>query len=75
MLFADDVALTAHTEAALQELINCLARACTEFGLTISIKKDVSSTPSTPIGDSTLDFVENFTYLGSTISSSLALDT
>lgn len=80
MLFADDAALTAHTEAGLQELIDCFAAACKEFGLTISIKKtnvlgqDVSSVPHISIGDCTLDVVEDFTYLGSTISSSLSLD-
>ena len=80
MLFADDAALTAHTEAGLQELIDCFAAACKEFGLTISIKKtnvlgqDVSLVPHISIGDCTLDMVEDFTYLGSTISSSLSLD-
>ena len=80
LLFADDDALTAHTEAALQELISCFAQACTEFGLMISIKKtnilaqDVSSVPSISIGDCTLVAVEDFTYLGSTISGSLSLD-
>ncbi|KAL8572218.1 hypothetical protein ACOMHN_049394 [Nucella lapillus] len=57
MLFADDAALKAHTETALQELISCFAHACTEFGLTISIKKtnvlgqDASSAPRISIGD------------------------
>ncbi|KAL8583100.1 hypothetical protein ACOMHN_008538 [Nucella lapillus] len=79
MLFADDAALTAHTEAARQELFSCFVHACTEFGLTISIKKtnvlgqDVSSALCISIGDCTLDVVEDFTYLGSTISSSLSL--
>ena len=59
MLFADDAAITAHTEIALQELINCFAHARSQFGLTISIKKtnilgqDVSSAPSISIGDCT----------------------
>ena len=81
MLFADDAAITAHTEAALQELINCFAQACSQFGLTISIKKtnilgqDVSSAPSISIGDCTPDVVKDFTYLGSNISSNLNLDT
>ena len=39
MLFADDAALAAHTEDALQRLITHFADACTEFGLTISLKK------------------------------------
>ncbi|KAL8582045.1 hypothetical protein ACOMHN_028026 [Nucella lapillus] len=37
--------------------------------------QDVSSAPCISIGDCTLDVVEDFTYLGSTISSSLSLDT
>jgi len=51
LLFADDAALTAHTEELLQRLITCFANACTEFSLTISLKKisimvqDISSTP------------------------------
>ena len=72
MLFADDAAITAHTETALQELINCFAHTCSQFGLTISIKKFA---PSISIGDCTLDVVEDFTYLGSNISSNLSLDT
>ncbi|XP_037803948.1 uncharacterized protein LOC119598373 [Penaeus monodon] len=76
----DDAALTAHSEDALQRLINCFAHACREFGLTISLKKtnilgqDVSSNPSITIGDYILEVVEDFTYLGSTISSSFSLD-
>ena len=51
------------------------------FGLTISLKKtnilgqDVSSTPSISTGDYTLEVVEDFTYLGPTISINLSLDT
>ena len=80
MLFADDAALTAHTEEALQRLINCFARAFKEFALTISIKKtnvmgqDVSSIPSISIDEQILEVVDDFTYLGSTISSNLCLD-
>ena len=80
MLFVDDAALTAHTEAGLHDLINCFSDACNEFGLTISIKKtnvlgqNVSPAPSISIGDSSLGGVEEFTYLGSVISCSLNLD-
>ena len=80
ILFADDAALTAHTEAGLQDLINCFSYACNEFGLPISIKKtnvlgqNVSPAPSISIGDSSLDVVDEFTYLGSVISRSLNLD-
>ena len=37
MLFADDAALTSHTEEGLQQLISKFAYAFNEFGLTISI--------------------------------------
>ena len=39
MLFADDAAVTAHTEEALQRLSSSVANACSEFGLTFSLKK------------------------------------
>ena len=80
MLFADDAALTAQSEEALQRLITSFAHACRDFGLTISLKKtnimgqDVSNTPNICIDDYTLDVVEEFTYLGSTISSNLSID-
>ena len=32
LLFADDAALAAHSEEALQRLITCFANACKEFG-------------------------------------------
>ena len=81
MLFVDEAALTAHTEDALQLLISCFAHAYKEFGLTVILKKtnilgqDVSSMPSISIGDCTLEVVENFIYIGSTISSNLSLNT
>ena len=80
MLFADDAALAAHSEEALQRLITCFADACTEFGLTISLRKtnimaqNVRTAPEIVIGDHTLDVVDRFTYLGSIISSDLSLD-
>ena len=80
LLFADDAALATHSEAAMQRLIDRFAAACREFGLTISLKKteimsqDVSIAPNISIGDHTLEVVEKFTYLGSTMSNSLSLD-
>ena len=80
LLFADYAVLTAHTEEALQQLTNCFTCACPEFSITISLKKtkimgqDISSIPSISIGDCTLEVVEDFIYLGSTISSNLSLD-
>ena len=80
LLFADDAALTSHTEDGLQQLVTCLSLACKEFGLTISLKKTnvtaqgTEASPSIAIDGCTLEVVENFTYLGSTISSSLSID-
>ncbi len=39
LLFADDAALVAHTEQALQRLTSCFADACRLFGLEVSLKK------------------------------------
>ena len=57
------------------------SQSCKDLGLTISIKKtnvsdqDVSQAPSIKIDHHTLDVVEEFTHLGSTISMNLCLDT
>jgi len=81
MLFADDAALTSHTETGLQELVSRLSHACKEFGLTISLKKTnilaqgTDTAPDITIDNTHLEVVETFTYLGSTVSSSLSLDT
>ena len=39
MLFADDAAVTAHTEHDLQQLMDRFSHACRNFGLTTSLKK------------------------------------
>ena len=58
-----------------------LSLVCDDFGLTISIKKTnimgqhVTHPPSIYIKDHYLDNVSQFTYLGSTISDNLSLDT
>ena len=68
MLFADDDALV------------ILSHACKEFGLTISINKTkvkgqcIVSPPSINTDNVTLDAVDRFTYIGSTIDSNLSLD-
>ena len=80
MLFADDAALVAHSEEDLQRLIDCFSHACTDFGLTISIKKtnimgqSVPNAPHITINNHELEVVKDFTYLGSTISSNLSLE-
>ena len=69
MLFADGAVLTAHTVGALQRLISSFAHICSEFGLTICLKKtnvlcqDVIRTSSNAISIYTLEVVKGFTYL------------
>ena len=80
MLFADDAALTSHTEDGLQQLVTCFSHACKEFGLTVSLKKTnvmaqgTETPPNIVIDGHTLEVVENYTYLGSIISSSQSID-
>ena len=80
MLFADDAAVTSHSEEGIQQLFSQFAHACNEFGLTISIKKtkvmgqDVPAQPSIYINQEVPENTDNFTYLGSTITSNLSLD-
>ena len=77
MLFADNAALAAHTEEALQRLLNCFARACNEFGLsrkkTKIMGQNVSYIPNISIGDYTFEVVHTLTYLGSTTASNFSL--
>ena len=78
LLFADDCALIAHTEEALQRTVNSFANAASAFGLTISLKKTevlYQPPPGTPycephisINNTELNAVEHFTYLGSVMS-------
>ena len=80
MLFADDAAVTSHTEQELQRLMDRFSQACKDFGLTISLKKtnvlsqDVDIPPVITIDNYELEVVHQFTYLGSTISDNLSLD-
>ena len=80
MLFADDAAVTTHTQQELQLLMDRFARACKDFGLTISLKKtnvlgqDTPAPPVIIIDNYELDVVHQFTYLGSTITDNLSLD-
>lgn len=85
LLYADDCAIVAHSEADLQKLTDSLSHATKRFGLTISIKKTEvlyqpakgtsGPTPNILIDGKTLNNVETFTYLGSNISSANNLDT
>ena len=81
MLFADDAAVTTHTQQELQALMHRFSQACKDFGPTISLKKtnvqgqDTMELPAITIDDYELDVVEQFTYLGFTITDNLSLDT
>ncbi|XP_071943876.1 uncharacterized protein [Antedon mediterranea] len=52
------------------------SHACEEFGLkkTNVLSHDAANAPEIKIGDYTLEVVDKFTYLGSTVSSNLSLD-
>ena len=81
MLLMNDAAVTKHTQQELQALMDRFSQACKYFGLTISLKKtnvlgqDTMELPAITINDYELDVVEQFTYLGSTITDNLSLDT
>ena len=84
LLFADDCALAACTQEALQRLCDCFATAARKFGLTISIKKTESLyqpalgnmyvPPAVTIEGEQLNAVENFKYLGAIISNCASID-
>lgn len=80
MLFADDVAVTTHTQREHQLLTDHFSQACKDFGLTISLKKtnvlgqDTPAQPVITINDYELDVIHHFTYLGSTVTDNLSLD-
>ena len=83
-LFADDCVLGAHSKKDLQCLADCFSTVVKAFGLTISIKKTevlcqaapgtTQPEPSIMIDGAALKNVENFTYLGSCLSSSGGLN-
>ena len=84
LLFADDTALVAHTERALQRLTSCFAEAAQLFGLEISLKKtevlhqpapqEEYHPPHISIDETDLNTVHKFAYLGCIISSDAKID-
>ena len=80
LLFADDAALTSHSNEGLQRLMDSLEQSCKIFGLQISTKKTEVmglATPEQPkikCNGVQLQNVESFTYLGSTIAASLDVE-
>ena len=68
LLFADDAAITTHTQEDLQRLLDCFSDACRHFGLTISLAKtqvneqDIKETPSLFIHNYKLEIGQEFVY-------------
>ena len=83
-LFADDCALNAGSEVDMQQSVDKFSAACTNFGLTISIKKtevlyqpppgEIFSEPDSTVHGKRLNVVNRFTYLGSTLSQNATID-
>ena len=83
-LFADDCALMAHNSNDLQHVVDRFAEASNLFGLTISLGKtevlfqphptSQAPEPAIEIDGTPLKCVDEFKYLGSTISKDGALD-
>ena len=80
LVFADDVAITTHTQEDLQRLLDCFSEACRHFGLTISLAKtqvmgqDIKEIPSLFIDNYKLQVIHEFVNLGSTITDNLSID-
>ena len=84
LLFADDAALVAHTQRALQRITSCFAESAQLFGLEVSLKKTEVlhqpapqveyCAPHISIGETVLKSVQQFTYLGCAISSNAKID-
>ena len=80
LVFADDAAITTHTQENLQRLLDRFSDACRHFGLTINLAKtqvmvqDIKEIPSLFIHNYKLEVVHEFVYLGSTITDNLSID-
>ena len=80
LLYADDAAFVASSEQELQEMVDRFATACKEFGLTISLKKTMvmaqgaPAPPNITISGTPLAVVDQFSYLGSTMTDTNSLD-
>ena len=84
LLFADDSALVAHTERALQHLTSCFAETAQLFGFEVNLKKteilhqpapqEEYRLPHITIGETELKTAHQFTYLGCEITSNAKID-
>ena len=74
MLFADDAALTSHTEEAFQQLISKFAYAALIWHVN-QHQEDQRHGPGRPSFNGEVpEVTDSFTYLGSTVTNSLSLD-
>nr|VZI40613.1 unnamed protein product [Spirometra erinaceieuropaei] len=86
LLFADDCALNTTSEEEMQRSMDLFSAACENFGLVINTQKTVvmhqpppnsTTAPNAPhinVNGTQLEVVENFPYLGSTLSRSTKID-
>nr|VZH94102.1 unnamed protein product [Spirometra erinaceieuropaei] len=87
LLFADDCALNTTSEEEMQRSMDMLTAACENFGLVINTQKSVvmhqpppnsATAPNAPpqisVNGTQLQVVENFPYLGSTLSRNTKID-
>nr|VZI16230.1 unnamed protein product [Spirometra erinaceieuropaei] len=87
LLFADDCALNTTSEVEMQRSMDLFSAACENFGLVINTQKTVvmhqpppnsATAPNAPpqinVNGTQLQVVENFPYLGSTLSHNTKID-
>nr|VZI27138.1 unnamed protein product [Spirometra erinaceieuropaei] len=87
LLFADDCALNNTSEVEMQRSMGLFSAACENFGLVINTQKTVvmhqpppntatasSAPPQISVNGTQMQVVENFPYLGSTLSSNTKID-
>lgn len=84
LLFADDCALFAHSEAELQRLTTDFASVACDFGLEINTSKTLvfyqpvseggNQIPKIRVKENSIDCCSNFCYLGSVLSADLTID-
>nr|VZI09470.1 unnamed protein product [Spirometra erinaceieuropaei] len=86
LLFADDCALNTTSEAEMQRSMDLFSAACENFGLVINTQETVvmhqpppnsATAPNAPhinVNGTQLQVVENFPYLGSTLSRNTKID-
>nr|VZI19188.1 unnamed protein product [Spirometra erinaceieuropaei] len=87
LLFADDCALNTTSEEEMQRSMDLFSAACENFGLVINTQKTVvmhqpppnsatapNASPQISVNGTLLQVVENFPYLGSTLSRTSKID-